>query len=167
MTAHQVIEWKNIASVAFRPMLAGDAINICVQPSQHVCLGVNRPILSLEDGEEMASGGPAWTAIDAFDGRILCVGGFKELWPPNPPLTDGHAIAWAILAANIGAAHHAITAYSRQRVAETTYSRLEVIVRMDVPAERRWARLLGFGNPRVLRKWGPEGAPHMLLERIR
>jgi len=153
-------------AVTFRDFLPGDAIHICVQPSQHVCLGVNRPVLTVEDGLDMLLGGPAWTAIGP-DGRLLCCGGFKLLWPPNPPLTDGHAVAWAILADTLGASHAAVTRYARDRCLEAPYSRLEVITRMDVPPEYRWARLLGFGNPRVLRKWGPEGRPHVLLERIK
>jgi hypothetical protein len=152
-------------AVTFRDFLPGDAIHICLQTSQHICLGVNRPVLNIEDGLDMLLGGPAWTAIGR-GGRILCCGGFKLLWPPNPPLTGGHAVAWAILAANLGAGHVAITRFARDRIAEAPYSRIECITRMDVPSEFLWARLLGFGNGRVLRKWGPEGRPHMLLERI-
>jgi hypothetical protein len=157
---------ERAGTVAFRELLAGDVLRIFVQPAQHLCLGVNRPVLTLEDAMEMVSGGPAWTAFDEA-GRILTVAGFKELWPPNPPKTDGHAIAWAVLAADLGPAHLPITMFAREQIAAAPYSRLEAIVRMNVPTEFRWARLCGFGNPRVMRKWGPDGEAHMLLERIR
>lgn len=153
-------------AVAFRELLVGDVLRIFVQPSQHLCLGVNRPVLTLEDAMEIASGGPAWTAVDGF-GKVLTIGGFKELWPANPPKTMGHAIAWAVLAPELGAAHLAITTFAKRQIEAAPYSRLEAIVRMGVPPEYRWARMLGFGNPRVFRKWGPDGEPHMVLERIR
>jgi hypothetical protein len=158
---------RGFLGVEFRELLIGDVLRIFVQPSQHFCLGVNRPVLKLEDATEIVTGGPAWTAIDQATGRVLAIAGFKDLWPANPPRTDGHAIAWAVLAADLGPAHLAISSFARAQIAAAPYSRLEAIVRMNLPAEYRWARLVGFGNPRVLRKWGPDGEPHMLLERVR
>jgi hypothetical protein len=58
--------------------------------------------------------------------------------------TGGHALAWALLATNLGAAHVAITRFFRKIVAEDPCSRIEAIVRADVAAECRWAELVGF-----------------------
>ncbi len=157
---------RDMGGVTFRELLVGDVLRIFVQPSQQLCMGVTRRVLSLEDAMELVAGGPAWSGIDD-SGRVLGLAGFKELFPANPPKTMGHAVAWAVLAADLGPAHVKISGFAREQIAAAPYSRLEAIVRMGVPAEFRWARLLGFGNPRVLRRWGPDGDPHMLLERVR
>jgi hypothetical protein len=155
-----------IASV--RPMAAGDVVQLALQPSQHKCLGMTRVAHSIEDGQELVAGGPAWTAIgrhhDGTWGRILCCAGFTILWPANEK-TRGHAMAWAMLAEGLGAAHLAVTRFAQRRIAEAPYSRLEAIVR-DVEAEKAWAWYCGFRNPILLRAWGPEGEDHLLYERI-
>lgn len=149
-----------MGAVTFRAMCAGDVVALALQPSQHVCLGVTRPVHSLEDGAELVEGGPAWTAV-ASDGRILCCAGFKILWP------DRHAVAWALLAAGLGSAHVAITRFARDRIAQSPLPRIEAIVRAGVVAEPKWARLVGLRRRALLRKWGPEGRAHILFERIR
>jgi hypothetical protein len=150
-------------AVAFRDMLAGDVVQLALQPSQHRWLGLTRPVTSFEEGQELASGGPAWTAV-ANGGRILTCAGFKILWPENER-TKGHAIAWALLAADLGTAHLAITRFARARIAEAPYARLEAIVRAGNEAERTWAWLVGFRNPTLLRAWGPDAEDHLLYER--
>lgn len=150
-------------SVTFRPMAAGDIVQLALQPSQHKCLGMTRVAHTIEDGAELVKGGPAWTAIGA-DGRILACAGFTILWPANER-TKGHAMAWAMLAEGLGAAHLAITRYARARVAEAPYSRLEAIVR-DGEAEKAWAWHVGFRDPHRLRAWGPEAEDHLLYVRI-
>jgi hypothetical protein len=149
----------------FRDFLAGDVVQLALQPSQHVTLGVTRPVLSYEDGEELAEGGPAWTAIGR-DGRILACIGAKYLWPPHDEF-GGHAVAWAMLAADLGAAHLAVSRFARDRIADVAADRLEAIVRADVAAEARWPELLGMRLVARLEKWGPDAAPHLLFERIR
>lgn len=151
-------------TVAFRDLLPGDLVQLALQPSQHRALGVLKPAWSYEDGEELAEGGPAWTAIGA-DGRILACFGAKLLWPAVGEYT-GHAVLWALLAEGIGAAHLALTRFIAARIAESPIARLEAIVRADVKGEAGWPRLLGLGRPRVLRRWGPEGADHLLYERV-
>ncbi|HEV2747612.1 MAG TPA: hypothetical protein VGW34_09980 [Allosphingosinicella sp.] len=151
-------------AVAFRPMLAADAVQLALQPSQHVCLGVTRPVLSIEDGRELAEGGPAWTAIAG--GRVVACAGFRLLWPPSGR-TAGHAVAWALLAAGIGAAHLAVTRFARARIAESPLARIEAIARAEVEAECRWPRLVGLAFVCDLPCWGPDGATHKLFARVR
>ncbi|MEA3053560.1 MAG: hypothetical protein QOG72_2463 [Sphingomonadales bacterium] len=150
--------------VTFRPMCAGDVVQLALQPSQHVCLGVTRAVHSIEEGEELVAGGPAWTAVGG-DGRILCCAGFTLLWPANG-LTGGHAVAWALLAADLGAAQLAITRFARRRIEESRFDRIEAIVRAGIVAEPKWARLVGLRRRALLRKWGPEGKTHLLFERV-
>jgi len=151
-------------TVSFREMLAGDVVQLVLQRSQHVTLGLARPVLSYEDGEELAEGGPAWSALGA-DGRMLACFGARYLWPPAGVFT-GHAVAWALLAEGIGAAHLAISRFCAARIAESPIARIEAIVRADVAAEACWARLIGLRRRALLRRWGPQGAPHLLYERV-
>lgn len=167
-------------SVLFRPFAAGDVVQLALQPSQHVALGVTRPVHSIEDGRELAAGGPAWTAIGTAGdnrGRILCCAGFQQLWPakPLPPHphqpgaggTGGHAVAWALLASGLGAAHLAITRFAAEQFEASAYSRIEAIVRASVAAECKWPRLIGMRLAATLRAWGPDGDTHLLFERVR
>jgi hypothetical protein len=147
-------------TVRFRDFLAGDVVQLALQPSQHVCLGVTRAVHSIDDGLELAAGGPAWTAI-SVQGRILCCAGFRELWEGR------HAVAWALLASELGAAQLAITRFARQRIAESPFARIEAIVRKAMKAECDWARLVGLDFRCELPKWGPDGETHLLFDRVR
>lgn len=150
-------------AVTFRDLLPGDVVQLALQPSQHVTLGLVRPALGYADGEELAAGGPAWTALHR--GRVVACVGAKYLWPPADGFT-GHAVLWALLADGIGAAHLAVTRFVRDRIADSPIARLEAIVRAEEEAECKWPRLLGLNLAAVLRRWGPEGAPHLLFERV-
>jgi hypothetical protein len=151
-------------AVQIRGFLAGDAVQLVLQPSQHVALGLKHAIHSIDDGRELEAAGPAWTATGG--GRILCCYGFAEVAPAGPR-TGGHALAWALLAANLGAAHVAITRFARATLADSPISRIEAIVRAGVEAERKWAEMVGFELAATLRCWGPEGETHLLFERVR
>lgn len=149
----------------FRCFEAGDVVELALQPSQHMTLGVHKAVHSIDDGHELAALGPAWTAV-APDGRILACYGFGFQWRPNAR-TGGHALAWAMLAEGLGAAHVAITRFARETLASSPIERIEAIVRAGVPAERRWAELVGFTRIALLRAWGPDGEDHLLFERVR
>jgi hypothetical protein len=129
-----------------------------------VTLGIHRPVHSLEDGRELEQLGPAWTAIGAR--RILACYGFGFQFEPNES-SGGHAIAWAMLGCNLGAAHVAITRFARATIAASPIQRIEAIVRASVRAEWRWAELVGFRRVAELRAWGPQGETHFLYERVR
>lgn len=149
--------------MSFRDFLPGDVVQLALQPSQHVTLGLTRAVLSYADGEDLAEGGPAWTALDG--GRVIGCFGAKFLWPVTD-VCGGHAVAWALLGEGMGAAHLAFTRFVARMVAEVPIARLEAIIRADVAAEACWARLCGFKRRALLRQWGPEGKPHLLFERL-
>lgn len=153
------------SGVRFRPLLAGDVVQLALQPSQHVTLGIYAPVHDVEHGRELEAGGPAYTAI-APDGRILCCAGLTELWPAGPK-NGGHALAWGMLAEGLGSAHLAITRFGRRLFETSSYTRIEAIVRAHVKAEVTWARLLGLKQSAVLEAWGPDGETHLLFDRIR
>lgn len=152
-------------SVQIRAFLAGDVVQLALQPSQHMTLGVHKAVHSIEDGETLEAAGPAWTAIGA-DGRILCCYGFAYEHRPSE-LTGGHALAWALLTTDLGPAHVAITRFARETIAASPIDRIEALVRADVAAECRWAEMVGLELAAVLRAWGPERRTHLLFERVR
>jgi hypothetical protein len=143
-------------SVAFRPMRAIDALAIARQPSQRVQLGLVREI-TLEEAEDLANGGEAWTAEDA-DGIAACIG-LRETFPGR------QAVAWAILRAGLGRSHLAVSRFARARIAASPLARIEAIVKTD--AEIAWAKLVGLTPAHVLRAFGQASETHLLCERIR
>ena len=152
------------AAVFFRPFMAGDAVQLALQPSQHVALGMMRPFRDIEDGRELEAGGPAWTAIAG--GRIVCCAGFSEIFPASEK-SGGHAVAWALLAGGIGAAHLAVTRFARRQFEESSYSRIEAIVRAAIAGECKWPKLIGMQFAATLRNYGPEAETHLLFERVK
>lgn len=144
--------------VSFRPFVAEDVLRLVIQDSQRIELGLDRGEYSREQAEDLARGGPAWSAIGR-DGRVLGVAGFRETFP------GVQAVAWAILASGIGAAHLAITREAARRVAAARYRRIEMLV------ERRrkpmlWALRLGFLPGHVLRNFGSASETVILFERL-
>lgn len=140
----------------FRPMIAADAIAIQRQPSQRVQLGLERD-MTADEARDLAEGGEAWTAMDAR-GVAACIG-LRETFPGR------QAVAWAILAAEVGPSHVAITRFARRRIAASPLARIEAIVRTD--AEVAWAKLVGLRPAHILRAFGAQSERHVLCERIR
>lgn len=145
--------------ISIAPLIATDALEIQRQPSQRVQLGLEREI-SLEEAEEIAAGpGEAWTV--RHHGRIVACIGLRETFPGR------QAVAWAILAEGLGAAHLAVTRFARARIATSPLRRIEAIVRAETHAESIWARLVGLQAAHVLRSFGAQSETHVLFERIR
>lgn len=151
--------------VSFRPFCAGDVVQLALQPSQHVTLGLSRPVMGIEDGEDLAEHcAEAWTAIAGA--RIIACAGLKMLWPAGEN-SKGHAVAWVLLVADIGADHLAVTRYFGRVVRQSSLTRIEAIVRAAVPAEGAFARLCGLSLEAELRGWGPDAEHHQLYARVR
>lgn len=136
-----------------------DPLRIQRQVSQRVQLGLERTITE-EEAADLATGpGEAWSAWQ--QGRLVACIGLRETFPGR------QAVAWAILAEQVGRAHLSITRFARQRIADSALRRIEAIVRADVPAECAWARLVGLSPSAVLRCFGAASETHVLFERIR
>jgi hypothetical protein len=144
--------------VEFRPFLAGDLVQLALQPSQRLELGVDQP-LSMEYGRDLAANGPSWTAYQR--GRILCCAGFRETFAPV------QAVAWAMLAEGIGGAHLAITRFARLQIAEAPYRRLEAIVEAKNGRAVAWAQMVGLQINTMLECFGANSEPHILFERVK
>jgi hypothetical protein len=148
------------AELEFRPMLAGDAVLLDLQPSQHHELGLYHPAYSLEEGEELAENGDAWTACRGS--RIITIAGFRDLFG-----NGRHAVVWASHARDLGRDYLPITRFARKQIAESRFARLEAIV--DAADERAltWAGLVGLTAVHALRGYGPQGKDHILFERVK
>lgn len=143
----------------FRPMLAGDAVLLDLQPSQHFELGIEHRHYTLEEGEKLAYGsGVAWTAHRGIE--IVAIAGFRECFP-------GHAVCWAALSDAVGADHLAITRFARRQIVEAPFRRLEAVVEAENERAAAWAELVGLTAVHVLQGYGPEGKPHILFERVK
>lgn len=146
-------------TISFRPMRAEDALRIQRQPSQRIQLGEERGEISLEEAQDLAECGEAWTA---WRGETpIALFGLRETFPPV------QGVAWAILSQGLGADHLAITRRAARMVRESALVRIEAIVPLDSPAEAKWAELCGLKPGYVLEKFGAASEPHLLLERIR
>lgn len=151
-------------TVRFTPMIAADAVAIQRQASQRVQLGLERE-MTWEEAEALADGpGEAWTATirtGAAEARIVACLGLRETFEGR------QAVAWAILAEGIGAAHLAISRFAKARIAASPLPRIEAIVLASVHAEVAWAKLVGLQPVHVLRRFGAQSETHLLCERIR
>lgn len=145
-------------TVTFAAMVATDALVIQRQASQRVQLGIERDV-TIDEARDLVEGpGEAWTV--RHRGRIVACLGLRETFPGR------QAVAWAILAEGVGAAHLAVTRFARRRIAASGLARIEAIVRADVPAECAWAQLVGLRPAHVLRAFGARSETHLLCERI-
>jgi hypothetical protein len=146
-----------VTGLEFRPMLAGDAVLLRMHPSQHFEFGLDHRRYTLEEGEDLADHGDAWTAHRGS--RIVAIAGFRELFP-------GHAVAWASLAEDVGRDHLAVTRFARHQLENTRFRRLEAVVDAANGRAVAWAKLLGLEAAHELRAYGPKGETHILFERV-
>jgi hypothetical protein len=94
--------------------------------------------------EQVSDAGPCWTAL--IDGEPIACAGFQECW-------EGRAIAWAILGETAGRHMRTLTRAVRRALACHPAERIEAQALVDFAPAARWARLLGFKEETVLRKF--------------
>lgn len=143
--------------VQFRPMLAADAVLLELKPSQHRELGLDEPVFTFEKAADLADNGLAWTAHEGS--RILCCSGFRQLY-------EGHAIAWAAFALDLGRAGIAITRFAKRQLAAAPFRRIEAIVEAGNDIAVEWATRIGLQPVHVLRRYGANDETHILFERV-
>lgn len=142
----------------FRPMLAGDAVLLSMQPSQFLELGVDHRQFTMEEGHWLSAGGRAWTAHRGS--RIVGIAGFRELF-------KGHALAWAALSEDVGADHLACTRFARWEIAAAPYRRIEALIDAENERAAAWAKLVGLEPVARLEGYGAGGEPAILFERVK
>lgn len=103
--------------------------------------------------------GPAWTARDRT-GRIIFCGGFL-------PIHAEHAITWAVLSPDKGAALIAITRRILGLLAGVPWRRVEMFTDPRFPQAGDWAHILGFSIEGVRRAVNPDGSDMICWTRIR
>lgn len=166
----------------FTRLQPADLHEIVVQDSQRLQMGV--PTRFDDDvAGHLADQRDAWTA--RVNGRIVCCISIAESFEGR------QASAMALFAADIGAAHVAVTRFARALVADSPIPRIEAValandaeailarfpsldpwellhaVMVCPTPPCRWAMLTGLQPVVVLRKYGGEGQTHVLFERIR
>lgn len=181
------LDWPRDAAfsaLAFVPMTAAALLAIDRQPSQRVQLGTIASITP-DQAEAIAASGECWAVMR---GAVpIAAYGLTETFPGM------QAVAWALLGADIGRAHVAMTRHVRSRIIASPLRRIEAIVRaadiepaiaanpvlagdaqalIDVAMARptpecRWAVALGLRAAAVLRAFGGAAETHLLFERIR
>lgn len=103
----------------------------------------------------------AWTVLSPGDDVVACGGTIRQ-W-------KGRYIAWAYMTPQTGRCMLRLTRLVRE-VLDEIVGRVEITVRADFDAGRRWAELLGFeveNPPGILRRYGPEGEDHISYVRVR
>lgn len=153
-----------MSGVIFYDFQAADVAAIDLQPSQWVEAGID--MRALRDNPDYAPNleraGRAWSAR-AGDGRLLCCAGIAEQFKGR------HGVAWAMLAANLGAAAYlAITRFARAQIAASPLKRIDALVTAeDDGRAAAWAKLCGFTLNTVMHHWGAAGDSILLYERLR
>jgi len=149
-------------SVRFADFRAADALTIELQPSQIIEAGIDCSRMSESQARALEGQGDAWTAFDG-DGRVLCCAGIAEVFKGR------QGVAWAMLAADIGAAAHlAITRFAKDQIARSPLIRIETLVAADARGRgAKWARACGLRLNAIVECWGAASETMMLFERIR
>lgn len=147
-------------SVVFRPMLAGDLVQLDLQHSQARQIETFGGDVDLfAKGAELAAIGDAWTATS--DRRIIAIGGFLEQFPTE-------AVAWIALARDVEPRDGlAVTLHARREVLGSRYLRLETTVAAEDDRAVAWAGAIGLSPVHVMRNKGPDASTQILFERVK
>lgn len=102
----------------------------------------------MEDGNVLASVGPAITGFDDDGNVVGCAG----LWLRH----EGVAEAWAVLSERcVGALMVSVTRAVRRFISDRTEHRIQALVLSDWKAGRRWVEMLGFQYEGTLLRYTP------------
>jgi hypothetical protein len=113
---------------------------IALQPHQeHLGAFIDGPL-----PDQVHIGGTAWTAM--AHGQPIACGGFRPEWP-------GRSSCWAVLSDHASRHMTALTRAVRRGLAEHPDDRIETTVQEDFGPGHRWARLLGFADEGIRRRY--------------
>lgn len=99
-------------------------------------------------------------AYSVFDGeKIIAVFGFTRIFEH---VYEG----WSILSEDIKKIPVTVVRIARIAIRTLKARRIQMTTRFDLECGKRWARLLGFEQEGILRKYGPDGADHILYARV-
>lgn len=106
----------------------------------------------------IANKGVAWAVIE--DGTAIACGGIAEAWADR-------AIAWSMITPRAFRYFRQLHRVVKRVLNESPWIRIEIDVRADHAAGRRWAEHLGFACEGVRRKYTPDGADMILYARVK
>tara|TARA_R100001463_G_scaffold32675_3_gene73063 strand:+ start:5391 stop:5834 length:444 start_codon:yes stop_codon:yes gene_type:complete len=107
---------------------------------------------------------PGWSYTLIENGHIICCSGIVDMWP-------GVGEAWFIASSKI---HDNVRPFIRfaktdimHRVTtDNNLWRVQGVCKADWPAARRFARLMGFEEEGLMRKYGPEQADYIRIAKV-
>ena len=100
--------------------------------------------------------------VTAFDGDTpIGTAGIMPMW-------SGTGLAWALLGLGWRKHARAITNEIIRVLDKTEMHRIELAVKVDFDAGKRWAKRLGFVlETPVARKWGPDQGDYSIFARVK
>lgn len=143
--------------ITFRPFGPADLERLALQEAQQ---DLREWLSAPGRGEELATGGPAWTGIIA--GRVVGCAGIRPIWP-------GRATAWALIGRIPPAEWVRVTAKVRAELRDAHaagHRRIEATVSVGFEAGCRWVGALGFQFEGIARAYDPYGNDHYLYARV-
>ena len=108
-------------------------------------------------GEALAAVGKAYTATSS--GEVMACIGVIPQWP-------GYSRAWALVSRDAGRCMVSLTRGIARWLRFHNEGRVDTAVRCDFDAAIRWAKMLGFQQEGVMRKYDPEGADYYLYAQV-
>ena len=138
------------------------AVAIPFEP-KHLCalraqpMQVNEVSLITPGIASALADGDAWSIYD--DEMPLFCGGIVEG-------TQSTGYLWAFVSGEAGPRMRTITRMCARYLAMKRLRRIETSARADFAAGCRWAKLLGFENEGLMRKYGADGSDHYRYARI-
>ncbi|MFP3799439.1 GNAT family N-acetyltransferase [Paraburkholderia sp. SIMBA_027] len=106
----------------------------------------------------IANTGVAWAVVE--DGAAIACGGIAEAWADR-------AIAWSMITPRAFQHFRHLHRVVKRVFDESPWARIEIDVRADHAAGRRWAEHLGFTIEGIRRKYTPDGADMILYARVK
>ena len=108
----------------------------------------------IEMARRMEAWGPALTGI--IDGVFIGAAGLGVYWP-------GVGEAWTLLTPQIKMTHkvwltRTVKKFLNDIIRALDLHRVQIAVRASEDMNNRWAQALGFSNPRMLERYGPDKA---------
>ena len=136
-----------------KPLNPSDVRLLEVQPAQEYYKGhLTEDVLCQLQGDNFTY----WE-----DGRPKALIGMQHQW-------KGRAIVWALIGdvKSWIRFHRETKGIMKEYISKRGILRLEMTTEVGFIESERWARMLGFKEESILRKYGPDGKDHKMMVRL-
>lgn len=136
-----------------RPLNPSDVNSLDVQPTQDYYKGhLTEDALSQLQGDNFTY----WEGD-----RAKAIIGMQHQW-------IGRAIVWALIGdvKSWIRFHREVDSIMKEYISKRDIIRLEMTTELGFIESERWARMLGFKEESILRKYGPDGKDHKMMVRL-